>query len=174
MDPVSLPPLPDPLGEPSPFAPLLRVVLTLLAAAVLIPALAFYFGLDDALIHPLAMRFGRPAVGIISSKWISTSRRFPGKFVDLNYQYSKDFAPRPRLEVNDAAYAALAVGGQVAMHYLPGCSSCVTLDNDYGSARVAEVEGVLLIVLFGAVAALQWSFAKFKSRSPASIDTGRS
>lgn len=167
MDPVSEPSRPDPLDEPSPFAPLVRLLLRLvplLAVLVLVPVLAFYFGVEDAMVHPIALTFGRPATAFISSKWVSHGRHSAGNYVDLNYQYSKDYAPRPAVKVNDAAYAAIKLESHVPMHYLPGCSSCVTLDNDYGSARQQGLEGLMILVLLLVVGAIQRQYARVKSR----------
>jgi hypothetical protein len=167
MDPVALPPRPDPLApEPSPLAPLLRVLIPLAIAVVAIPLLAFYFGIEDALMHPIALTFGRPAVAVISSKRVSHARHAAGKYVELNYQYSKDYAPRPEVKVNDAAYAALALESRVSMHSLPGCSSCVALDEDYGSAREQGLRGFLIMSLVGAWTAYQWLRARQKREAP--------
>lgn len=164
MDPVADSPRPDPFAEPSPFAPLVRVLFPLLAVLVLIPFFAFYFGLEDALMHPIALTFGRPATAIVSSKRVSHGRHSAGKYVDLNYQYSKDYAPRPGVKVDDAAYSAIKLYSHVPIHYLPGCSSCVALDEDYGSARRQGLEGLMLLVLIGVVIALQWTYGRKRSR----------
>jgi hypothetical protein len=167
MDPVSDPSRPDPLAEPSPFAPLIQLLfrlIPLLAVLVLLPIFAFYFGVEDALMHPIALTFGRPAIAIISSKRVSTGRHTAGKYVDVNYQYSKDYAPRPGVKVNDAAYAAIALNSYVPMHYLPGCSSCVALDNDYGSARQQGLEALMILILIGVMTAVQWRYARIKKR----------
>ena len=167
MDPASDPSRPDPTDEPSPLAPLFRLLIRLvplLAVLVLIPILAFYFGVEDAMMHPIALTLGRPATAFISSKRVSHERHAAGNYVDLNYQYSKDYAPRPEVKVNDAAYAAIKLESQVPMHYLPGCSSCVTLDNDYGSARQQGLEGLMILVLLVVVGAIQWQYARIKNR----------
>jgi hypothetical protein len=136
---------------------------------VLIPVLAFYFGLEDAMMHPIALTFGRPASAFISSKWVSHGRRSGGNYVDLNYQYSKDYAPRPAVKINDAAYAAIALESRVPMHYLPGCSSCVALDNDYGSARQQGLAGLMILILVVVVGAIQWQYARIHNRPQAPL-----
>jgi hypothetical protein len=147
MDPIFDPSRPDPLEEPS--SPLKYLAIAGIIA-VAIPFMAFYMNLGDALIHPFALALGKPATALVSSKRISHGRHASGNYVELNYQYSPDFAPRPDIKVNDAAYAALAVNSRVGIHYIPGCSSCVALDEDYGSARHQGLEGlVIAIFVFG-------------------------
>jgi len=163
MEPDPIPPRPDPLAEPSPFVPLVKILVPLIGAVVLVPILALYFGLEDALMHPVALTLGRPALAIVSSKRVSRARHASGNYIDLNYQYSKDYAPRPEVKVNDAAYAAIALESHVAIHYLPGCSSCVALDEDYGSARQQGLEGLMLFVLIGVVTALQVKYGRAKT-----------
>jgi hypothetical protein len=112
----------------------------------MIPALAYYFGVGDSMIRPLVLTFGKPATATISGKRVSQGRRAPGNFVEINYQYSRGYAPRPELKVNDAAYAALAVDKTVPIHFIPGCSSCVALDADYGTSRQ---DGIFALVIAG-------------------------
>jgi hypothetical protein len=157
MDPISDPSRPDPFAQP---ASQLKYFGYLVLAAVAIPFLAFYFNLGDALIHPVALAIGKPATAIVSSKRISHTRHSSGNYVELNYQYSRDFAPRPDIRVNDAAYAALAVNASVPIHYIPGCSSCIALDEDYGSARRQGLEGLAIAILVFGLTFIQNRFKK--------------
>ena len=143
---------PDPLEGPSfPLKPLGYILL----AVAGIPLLAFNFGLGDALLHPIALCIGKPTTALVSSKYVSRERRTAGKYVELNYQYSPDYAPRPTLKVNGAAYAAIVLQTRVAIHYIPGCSSCIALDEDYGSARQQGLVGLGILILICA-----WTFRK--------------
>lgn len=157
MDPDPL--RPDPLAEPSPWGWLPKLIPVVVAVA-LIPLFALYFGMADALIHPLALAFGRPATAIVSGKRVSRARRSSGNYVEVNYQYSRDYAPRTEVKVNGAAYAALAVAERIPIHYIPGCSSCVALDDDFGSSRQQALTGLAIAVLVGLVALIQARFKK--------------
>ncbi|MFI5346532.1 MAG: hypothetical protein ACHQ51_09185 [Elusimicrobiota bacterium] len=108
-------------------------------AAAMMALLVLRFDLLDPMIRPFALEFGTPTTALVSSKRVSTGRRTSGNYLSLNYQYSPDYAPRPELKVNDAAYAAVAENSRVAIHFIPGCSSCIALDEDYGSARQQAV-----------------------------------
>lgn len=138
--------------ESSPWT--LRIV-SIPAVAVMIPVLAIGFGMGDSLIRPFALAFGKPATAIISSKRVSHGRRTAGNYVEVNYQYAPGFAPRPELQVDDAAYAALVEGKNVPIHYIPGCSSCVALDEDYGTSRRDGIMALVIAGLFVVVAFFQ-------------------
>jgi hypothetical protein len=89
----------------------------------------------DAMIRPFAMTLGQETTALVSSKRTYRGRRVSGNYVELNYRYSDDYAPRSEVRVNDAAYAAISSNTRVAIHFIPGCASCVALDDDKGSAR---------------------------------------
>ena len=144
MDPISDPNRPNPLEEPSSPLKYLAIAGIILVA---LPLMALYLNLSDALIHPIALVIGKPTTALVSSKHVSHGRHISGNYVELNYQYSPDFAPRPDIKVNDAAYAAIVLNTHVPIHYIPGCSSCVALDEDYGSSRGQAIE-FLAIALF--------------------------
>jgi hypothetical protein len=118
----------------------------LMFGPLLVLAIARY-DLTDVLIRPLALRYGKPATAVVSSKWSSTGR-YGGNYLTLNYQYSPDYAPRPELKVNAAAYAAVAKDSHVPIHFIPGCSSCIALDDDYGTARQRGTMGLFFGGLF--------------------------
>jgi energy-coupling factor transporter transmembrane protein EcfT len=147
MDPTD-PLRPDTLAEPSPWRWLWRLV-PILLPIVLVPLFAFYFGFEDALIRPFALGLGKSAIAVISGKRVSHGRA-SGNYIQVNYQYAPDYSPRPEVKVNDAAYAAIAKYSNVPIHYIPGCSSCVALDEDFGSAREQAVRAMII----GAVAGL--------------------
>lgn len=157
MEPISDPNRPDPLEEP---ASQLKYLGILGIVALAIPLLAFYFNLGDALMHPIALAIGKPSTALVSSKRVSHSRHSSGNYVELNYQYSPDFAPRPDIKVNDAAYAAIVLNTHVAIHYIPGCSSCIALDEDYGSARHQGLEGLAIAIFVFGGTFLQYRFRK--------------
>ena len=157
MNPISDHKRPDLRDDPSsPWKYLARLVL----AAAGLMLLPLYLGLCDALIHPFALGFGRPATAIVSAKRVSQGRRASGNYVELNYQYSTDFAPRSDIRVNDAAYSAIVLYSHVAIHYIPGCSSCIALDEDYGSARNQALESLAIAILLLGFILIQNRFKK--------------
>ena len=115
-----------------------RILSALFLGGLFVLLLIGRFELGAALIRPLAFAFGNPAAAGISAHRESKGGAGAGKYLEINYQYSPDYAPRLEMKVNDAAYAAytaIAPGSQVAIHYIPGCASCIALDDDYGSSR---------------------------------------
>jgi hypothetical protein len=157
MDPISDANRPDPLAEPS--SPLKYLAIAGIIA-IAIPLIAFYLNLGDALIRPFALVLGKPTTALVSSKRISHGRHSSGNYLELNYEYSPDFAPRPDIKVNDAAYAAIVLNTHVPIHYIRGCSSCIALDDDYGSARHQGLEGLAMVLFVFGLTYLQYRFKK--------------
>ena len=115
-------------------ARLLLLAMPLLVGLVIVLIL-LRFDMLDPMIRPFALAFGTPTTALVSSKRVSTGTKASGNYLELNYQYSPDYAPRPELKVNGEAYAAIQTNTRVAIHFIPGCSSCIALDEDFGSAR---------------------------------------
>ncbi|MFI5362724.1 MAG: hypothetical protein ACHQ49_12195 [Elusimicrobiota bacterium] len=122
-----------------------RLITILVAAAAILAGLVC-IDMADPLLHPLALKFGEPATAVVGRKWTSTGRRTAGNYMEFNYQYAGDDAPRIERTVNPATFAALAEGSHVQIHFIPGCPACFTLDYDYDSSlQQGLVEGLVLL-----------------------------
>lgn len=115
--------------------------------------------LFSALVRPLAMRYGKPATALVTAKWRSNTRG-GGSYVQLNYEYSKDYAPRPDIRVAPEAFAAIVENSRVAIHFLPGCASCVALDEDFGSARRQATNALVMAAILAGAALLSVLFRR--------------
>lgn len=155
--------LPSRLWRLRPFSLIRTVVLALILTVYL-------RNLGDAVIHPLALMFGRPATAIVSSKHVIERGHAYGHYVELNYQYSHDYAPRSNVRVNEAAYAALPVGTNTPIHFIVGCESCIALDNDFGSARQQGEFGLLFLAIVAILSVIQIRYWRFRDSKRASTE----
>lgn len=129
------------------------------AVGVLVYALV---EIPDAVVRPFALKFGTAITATVSSKRISTGRRTAGHYVEVNYEATRDFAPRVEIKVLGDLYDSVKVGDPIAVHFVPACPSfCVALDEDRGSARQqATVFGAFAAVILLYACVRGWGKAR--------------
>jgi hypothetical protein len=135
-------------------------------AAVLISVFAVASELHWFILRPIALRFGTPVQALVTNKYDWRSGAARGRRVEFNYQYSKDSAPRVLVLMNDEAFDAITANTRVGIHFIPGCPSCIAVDEDYGSAAEQKWAGLLIFVFYGGILAIAAAFGAFKSPGP--------
>ncbi|MFI5346531.1 MAG: hypothetical protein ACHQ51_09180 [Elusimicrobiota bacterium] len=108
-----------------------------LSVTVLVLFAVFLFirlDLADILIRPYAMKYGQAGAVRIVTKSERRGKYDSGYYLGVVFSDAPPDAQAYHLKVNGVAYETLPKDVVVSMHYIPGCPSCIVLDEDYGSA----------------------------------------